>query len=219
MNYRRIYDSLIIRGLNRPRENGVYYERHHILPRCMGGGNNKENLVYLTAREHFVVHQLLVKIYPKVHELVFAVHMMTVDNGGGRINNREYDWLKTRYSKATSDKFKGRKVSEETRKRMSEAAKLRMNRPEEKERVSRQNTGRKHTEESKMKIGLSSKSRKRSEESIKKQSERMTGKKHSKETLEKIRKAASKRRGVPMSEDVKRKMSEGWAKRKLNKDV
>jgi len=38
-----------------------YKEKHHILPRCLGGKDNKDNLVELTAREHFIVHMLLCK--------------------------------------------------------------------------------------------------------------------------------------------------------------
>lgn len=39
-----------------------YYENHHIVPKSLGGGNSKENLVLLTAREHFVCHLLLTKM-------------------------------------------------------------------------------------------------------------------------------------------------------------
>jgi hypothetical protein len=39
-----------------------YVEKHHILPRSLGGSDRKENLVYLSAREHFVCHWLLFKM-------------------------------------------------------------------------------------------------------------------------------------------------------------
>ena len=39
-----------------------YTELHHIIPQSMGGSNDKENLVELTAREHFICHWLLVKM-------------------------------------------------------------------------------------------------------------------------------------------------------------
>jgi hypothetical protein len=39
-----------------------YTEKHHIVPKSMGGSNAKENLAILTAREHFVCHLLLVKM-------------------------------------------------------------------------------------------------------------------------------------------------------------
>lgn len=40
-----------------------YAEQHHILPRSAGGANTPENLVWLTAREHFLAHWLLFRMY------------------------------------------------------------------------------------------------------------------------------------------------------------
>jgi hypothetical protein len=57
--YKRWYDQLIERA--RDRQLDEYYERHHVLPRAMGGGNERTNLVRLTYREHFLAHWLLVK--------------------------------------------------------------------------------------------------------------------------------------------------------------
>jgi NUMOD3 motif len=58
--YRRWYDALIARA----RARGLvddYTERHHVIPRCLGGSNKRDNLVDLTFREHFLVHWLLIK--------------------------------------------------------------------------------------------------------------------------------------------------------------
>ena len=57
MNYERIHDQIIKRAKNRIIDG--YSERHHIIPKCMGGNNNPDNLVNLTAREHFLIHWLL----------------------------------------------------------------------------------------------------------------------------------------------------------------
>jgi hypothetical protein len=38
-------------------------ETHHIIMHSIGGSNNKLNLVNLTLREHYVMHELLVKVY------------------------------------------------------------------------------------------------------------------------------------------------------------
>lgn len=62
MNYKLHYDRLISKSLSREKPRG-YCEEHHILPSALGGGDNKENLVWLTAREHYVAHLLLAKIY------------------------------------------------------------------------------------------------------------------------------------------------------------
>lgn len=68
MDYQRIYNQIINKSnlenrkkLKRDNKNYTYYEYHHIIPKCLGGLNNNENLVLLTAREHFICHKLLVE--------------------------------------------------------------------------------------------------------------------------------------------------------------
>lgn len=65
MNYQRIYDSIIAnaKALDRSKHTG-YYELHHIVPRCLNGSDDSDNLVLLTPREHFICHYLLWKITP-----------------------------------------------------------------------------------------------------------------------------------------------------------
>jgi hypothetical protein len=75
----------------------------------MGGTNDPSNLVELTAEEHFVAHQLLVKMYPENGKLTFAAHMMTRTNGKHIRNNKEYSWLKKRRSVYVSRIQKGKK--------------------------------------------------------------------------------------------------------------
>lgn len=78
MDYQKIYDQIIERAKseNRQKGGGVYYEKHHIVPSCLGGSNDKENLVLLTAREHFLCHWLLHEIYPNNTKLSIAFWMM-----------------------------------------------------------------------------------------------------------------------------------------------
>lgn len=75
MNYAAIYTSLMEYRKKNVIETG---EVHHILPKCLGGDNSVTNLVCLTYREHYVAHMLLTKIYPKDHNLKYAVYMMTL---------------------------------------------------------------------------------------------------------------------------------------------
>ena len=82
MDYHAHYDKLIERAQGRLLE--CYTERHHIIPRCMDGSDDSENLVDLTAEEHYVAHQLLVKMHPDNHSLIYAANMM----GGTRKNNK-----------------------------------------------------------------------------------------------------------------------------------
>jgi hypothetical protein len=69
MNYVIHYQRLMDRSPKVKPKTG-YFERHHILPKCMGGNNEKINLVYLTPEEHYVAHQLLVKMYPGNRKLI-----------------------------------------------------------------------------------------------------------------------------------------------------
>lgn len=81
MDYNKIYYSIINkarpRGINKRNIDG-YYEWHHIIPKCLGGSNNNDNYVLLTAREHFIAHILLHKIYPDNNGLLYAVIMNSV---------------------------------------------------------------------------------------------------------------------------------------------
>ena len=63
MDYKKNYNDYImyVKSLNRS-GGAEYYELHHIIPRCLGGINDKTNLVLLTSREHFLAHYLLCKI-------------------------------------------------------------------------------------------------------------------------------------------------------------
>lgn len=64
MNYKLHYQNLISKyGLSQRPKESWRYERHHILPKSLGGSNSPENLVYLTGRQHFLAHWLLFKIH------------------------------------------------------------------------------------------------------------------------------------------------------------
>jgi hypothetical protein len=60
MDYRKIYNQLIARAKDRVFEPGLY-EKHHSIPKSLGGSNKRDNIVLLTYREHFLAHWLLVK--------------------------------------------------------------------------------------------------------------------------------------------------------------
>lgn len=95
--YFKYYSRIISRAKNRELID-CYVERHHIIPRCMGGNDSPDNIVSLTPEEHFVCHQLLIKMYPDNPKLVYAANMMTVGNKNvHRINNKKYGWLKRKF--------------------------------------------------------------------------------------------------------------------------
>jgi len=89
------YYNIVKTAQNRPALSG-YVEHHHIIPRCIGGTD--ENIVPLTAREHFILHILLTKFtsgqsYYKM--LYAAVGMRRARNYQDRyINSRLYETIK-----------------------------------------------------------------------------------------------------------------------------
>lgn len=114
MNYLKIYNNLINRANSRD-EPQLYTENHHIIPRCMGGNDDIINIVRLTPEEHYLAHQILVKIYPTNHQLVYAATMMCAyseSHGNSRSNNKLYGWLKRRLSVAASVRSTGNNNSQ-----------------------------------------------------------------------------------------------------------
>ena len=101
MNYPKIYQQLI--GRARSRQLSGYKESHHIVPRCLGGTDDPSNLVDLTPEEHYVAHQLLVKIHSNNGRLLYAAIMMC----SNRINNKLYGWLRRRLSNTQSKVMAG----------------------------------------------------------------------------------------------------------------
>ena len=92
MNYKKHYDILCERGKQRSLD--CYTEKHHIIPRCLGGTDEPENITELTPEEHYVAHQLLVKMFPDNKGLIWAALQMTGHENGKRNNNKVYGWLR-----------------------------------------------------------------------------------------------------------------------------
>jgi len=106
MDYFKIYWQLINSRVKMHIERQQveeYYEKHHILPRCLSGTDDKENIVVLTAREHFLAHALLVKMYPTHKGVTNAFMMMKWNKSKKRyINARLYEQLKKYWRAAHS---------------------------------------------------------------------------------------------------------------------
>lgn len=59
MDYKKHYQSLIKKHGNKKKKPEFYVERHHIIPKCIGGSDKENNLVYLTPKAYFTAHFLL----------------------------------------------------------------------------------------------------------------------------------------------------------------
>lgn len=94
MDYQKIYNCLIERA--KARIIPDYAEKHHIVPKCLGGTDDRLNLVRLTPEEHYLAHQLLTKLHPTHKGLAKAAHMMRT----GRPTNKYYGWIRRRFANA-----------------------------------------------------------------------------------------------------------------------
>jgi hypothetical protein len=114
MDHKKVYDKLISTRLDRVLDKNEYYEKHHIIPKSMGGSNSNENLVCLTAREHYLAHWLLAKIY-KNGSMICAFNSFCLNSNGKRIvTSRQYEFARKEYiiwmKNNTTDNFKNSSV-------------------------------------------------------------------------------------------------------------
>lgn len=84
INWENIYNHLIERNKHIDLVEGMYYEKHHIIPRYMGGDNSNQNLVHLSFREHILAHYILWRMYGNIEDQI-AYKMMNGQTEEGRI--------------------------------------------------------------------------------------------------------------------------------------
>ena len=169
MDYWKHYNLIIERARVRPITG--YVERHHITPRCMGGGDEPQNIVALTPEEHMVAHQLLVKMHQDHPGIAFGALMMAT-----RVSNKKYGWLRRNFAEKMSgidrSSWKAKETqSVEHKRKIAEAVKKSWENPEIRQKqvaamkgrvlsdqhkaaLSASRQGKKLSEEHKRKIGL-----------------------------------------------------------------
>lgn len=114
MNYKARYDKLINHFKSQIVEGFV--EKHHIIPKCMGGSDEPDNIVVLPARAHFIAHYLLYRAYPDNSNLAHAFAMMGVSNKFQARNSRLYEKSKLARSLALKGSPRPEWVREKLRK-------------------------------------------------------------------------------------------------------
>lgn len=151
--------------MSNPVPNDEYGERHHIVPRSEGGTDDNENLVRLTAREHYIAHLLLAKIYNDFKMYSAVLYMQCRSNSHQRdykFNSRLYEQMRKKFAiyisennKGNTAWNKGKKMSEIARQHMREAQ---LKRPptsqQTKLKMSTVRKGKKYSTKHKMAISL-----------------------------------------------------------------
>lgn len=109
-----------------------YVERHHIVPKSLGGSNEKENIVALGPREHFICHLLLRKMTTGIakQKMSCAAHFMSKMKNGGKtgdrrykVNSRLYAQLSIEQANYARELQRNRTLSDETKIKISRAGK------------------------------------------------------------------------------------------------
>lgn len=122
--YTNIYYSIIDSAMSRTLLAG-YTERHHIIPKSLGGTNSSDNLVVLTAKEHFICHRLLTKMTTGKHKAKMInaawalANLKTPYQSRIKINSSTYAILRTQFSETHAQWRTGQHHSIETRAKMS----------------------------------------------------------------------------------------------------
>ena len=173
MDYQIIYKQIIEQAKieNRIKHRGIYYENHHIIPKCLNGTNDENNLVLLTAKEHYLCHKLLTYIYKGNKKIGFAYHLMTF------MNKRKYSLTSRDYAYARElcSFYSSGPLSEEHKNNISKGGKGK-------------NKGKRHSIESKIKMSNAAKNRSPDTDETKyKKGNARRGKPHTKETIEKMK--------------------------------
>lgn len=147
MNHRKVYFNIISKAQNRVLLG--YGEVHHIVPRCMGGSNEKSNLVKLTAREHVLCHILLAKIHGG--KLWAAVNRMT---NNGELRSKAYEIFRKNYAKSITGKGNpryGLAVKQNTRTKIGNGNRGKIRTPETRANISKAGRFKTRSEISKIK--------------------------------------------------------------------
>lgn len=105
MNYKVIYNRLCQRSLSRIWQ-PFTYEKHHIIPKSLGGTNAKSNLAILTPREHALAHLLLIRFLTGTEKakMIFALQSMLGlrNKNRNQLTSRQYETLRQTYQKFKS---------------------------------------------------------------------------------------------------------------------
>lgn len=113
-----------------------YAEVHHIVPRSLGGSDDADNLIRLTARQHYIAHWMLARAI--IGSAARAFFMMSNFGKYGQVNSTTYQIARQEYANLVGEQMRGRvmpPVSDETREKQRQAKLGRKLTPEHIEKV------------------------------------------------------------------------------------
>lgn len=113
-------------GCQTKNSTAVRLEKHHICPKAADMFPQYRNLrthtwnvVKLTSRQHIIAHYMLMKAYPDKSSQRYALWAMN-NESVSKINSRLFETVRSAFVETVSDRHKGKIVSIETKKKLSE---------------------------------------------------------------------------------------------------
>ena len=201
--YTKCYYNIIDRAKSRDLSKETYTEKHHIIPKSLGGLNNKDNLVKLTAKEHRLAHILLPRMtIDPLHtkSMWYALWMMlrtkNVNQQRKISKGSAFEIAKIKVAENSSQLHKGKTVSKETREKLSKSC---QGRPSP-------NKGRAMSENQKQKLSIAHKGKIIAPETVSKILDSRRHYRHSEETKRKIGQSQIGK-VVVVSEETKKRLS------------
>lgn len=217
--YYKWYVSIVENSKNR-KNNLEYSEIHHIIPKSLGGSDDQNNLVVLSAREHFICHYLLTKFTSgqDYYKMVYACQGMRRSRGYQfrYINSRLYEVIKHKAAEIQRQKLLGKKLTNEHRSKISAGLTGKKHSPETIKKRADANTGLKRSESQRLTMSLKQKEmaklltaeekRIRSEKISANRKGISSGPKSDDHKAKISQSLLGKTKGIPKSEETKQKM-------------
>jgi hypothetical protein len=141
MNYLKIYNQFI---KNRKLKDPIrYVEKHHIVPKSLGGLDDESNIIKLSASDHLFTHGLLARVYKG--KMIFALKRMLYGQQKRYTSKSErshYEFVKSNLKHSIESKSKmskahsGKKLSNVTKRKISDFQKDKIFTDETKRKIS-----------------------------------------------------------------------------------
>lgn len=142
--YTKWHSLIIKRAIKRniKKNNNDSIERHHILPKSLGGNPSRVNTVTLYSKEHFIIHLLLIKMLKKqehINKMTYALFNMKANNSlyVRENNSKMYEYFKKEWKKLQSKRQTEYMSKKENRDRASKLLKERMSIKENRDNLSK----------------------------------------------------------------------------------
>ena len=143
--YTTWYYNIIHNAIHKELSDITYTEKHHIIPKSCGGTNDHANLVRLTYKEHFICHWLLTKMVDDKlkRKMNYALSKMSRRKDLVISSGWQYQLMKIAARRANT----GKKLSEETKKKLSRASIKQFENPENRHKAGNGSRNRKKSKE------------------------------------------------------------------------